>query len=1236
MKLLAIYILLFVCYTHLFADWLSFKNGNPKSKPTVQVLSQRDNVIELEITLPGIEVFQINHNNEIFQNLRLPGYYTTSEIGKPQVPKISELIAVPLDATLSYRIIDSSVTVFENYHLYPVQDGSEDKEKSEFIIDNDFYQKDIFYPGFETVIKKPNIWRDISIAELNIFPIQYNPFKRQLKIYSKIVLEIEHTSFNNQIFVRPNKSISKRWDKIYSNSIINYDILKRNFTNLNFGKETTLLNDDEYELLIIATDNLYDEILAYSSLKHRIGIRTKSVKLGDVGSTDDAIRNYIMSEYQNFNIEYVLLVGEHSELPLYCDDSIDSIYGDYLYTDLVGSIYPEIAAGRISAASITELDHHINKIISYTVFPPQDNWVENSLIVADDENAGVPDYYQDCKEDIEAFNYILPLNFTTAFGSEGAHNVDISNAINSGTGIVNYRGHGSISMWKTWAAGSESWTNTDATSLNNENKTPVVLSIACNTGSVTGTSDCLIEAFINADYGAVAAFGATQPTDRFANNTLDKRFYSAVFHNGSFAIGDATISAISTMLTQHGSGDDAVGTKNAKKYLWLGDPSMEIWASQPLTFDDINITDNGSSITVSTGIDSSNICVSSSDNGPSFYEYITGDDLTFNTPVRPLYISVTCNEFYQYIPYLAVTGGTFTTDQHWIGNLYVLGDLVVDNGAVLNIQQGTQIFFDDYTGITLNDGEINANGTSGKNITFTSSNENPSVSDWDGIKISSSSSSSYFNYCEFKYSRFGIRCISSEPTIRNSIFSNNSSGISIYDSYSNPNWNNIQISGNTFSNNSSYGIYLKNSSPAMSSNISTDNQRGISHSTGANAIMGNNQFKNSQYYGVLCYNSSPDYYFDSYADNGGLNIISYNNGNGVHISGNSNPELGKTTLSYGGFNTIRDNAYEVYNITSNYIIVCNNWWGPEPHPQSSDFYGRVRWIPYLDYEEINSSPPPDLPIIFEYEKDSNLPEDLQLAKFEQMIHNYETSSNGFKTHFIKNPESENNIFAAVNYVKSLGLYLKPEAVVTEIEKTLKDVKSDDIYFELLVQQSDYLLRSHQPEKALDKLEKSEKYTNEENSQNRIYFQKACLFTHHFNDYERGMDLLEKIIINSDKDSPIYELATEELNSIKYYSKNLSKKLISNESILNGFELLGNYPNPFNPVTKIKFSIPNEDIVTIEIFNTLGQKINTLLNRKIQSGFHEVEFNARDLASGVYFYRIEAGEFNDVKKMVLIR
>jgi hypothetical protein len=85
-----------------------------------------------------------------------------------------------------------------------------------------------------------------------------------------------------------------------------------------------------------------------------------------------------------------------------------------------------------------------------------------------------------------------------------------------------------------------------------------------------------------------------------------------------------------------------------------------------------------------------------------------------------------------------------------------------------------------------------------------------------------------------------------------------------------------------------------------------------------------------------------------------------------------------------------------------------------------------------------------------------------------------------------------------------------------------------------------------------------------------------------------------------------------------------------------FVVYQNYPNPFNPSTKIKFALPKPEIVKIEVYNTLGQIIKILLNQHMRAGFHEVEFNAQNLSSGIYYYRIEAGEFQDVKKMILIK
>jgi hypothetical protein len=85
-----------------------------------------------------------------------------------------------------------------------------------------------------------------------------------------------------------------------------------------------------------------------------------------------------------------------------------------------------------------------------------------------------------------------------------------------------------------------------------------------------------------------------------------------------------------------------------------------------------------------------------------------------------------------------------------------------------------------------------------------------------------------------------------------------------------------------------------------------------------------------------------------------------------------------------------------------------------------------------------------------------------------------------------------------------------------------------------------------------------------------------------------------------------------------------------------YNLSQNYPNPFNPSTKIEFALPKAEIVKIEVFNTLGQRVEIPLKQQMKAGNHEVEFNGQNLSSGIYFYKIQAGEFHDVKKMILIK
>jgi hypothetical protein len=87
---------------------------------------------------------------------------------------------------------------------------------------------------------------------------------------------------------------------------------------------------------------------------------------------------------------------------------------------------------------------------------------------------------------------------------------------------------------------------------------------------------------------------------------------------------------------------------------------------------------------------------------------------------------------------------------------------------------------------------------------------------------------------------------------------------------------------------------------------------------------------------------------------------------------------------------------------------------------------------------------------------------------------------------------------------------------------------------------------------------------------------------------------------------------------------------------NEFVLFQNYPNPFNPVTKIKFKLQKSGMARLVVYNVIGEKVRSLLNEVMEEGIHEVEFNAINLPSGVYIYRLEAGKYKETKLMQLLK
>lgn len=131
------------------------------------------------------------------------------------------------------------------------------------------------------------------------------------------------------------------------------------------------------------------------------------------------------------------------------------------------------------------------------------------------------------------------------------------------------------------------------------------------------------------------------------------------------------------------------------------------------------------------------------------------------------------------------------------------------------------------------------------------------------------------------------------------------------------------------------------------------------------------------------------------------------------------------------------------------------------------------------------------------------------------------------------------------------------------------------------------------------------------------------------------DYYLRLVTTSNGDGE-YSLSDIKRNSLELEKSNYSVISFFGENLPVTYELSQNYPNPFNPTTKIKYQMPVDGMVTLKVYDILGAEIATLVEEEKTAGRYEVNFNASSLASGVYIYRLQANDFVNVKKMVLLK
>ncbi|MGE5435610.1 MAG: T9SS type A sorting domain-containing protein [Syntrophothermus sp.] len=113
----------------------------------------------------------------------------------------------------------------------------------------------------------------------------------------------------------------------------------------------------------------------------------------------------------------------------------------------------------------------------------------------------------------------------------------------------------------------------------------------------------------------------------------------------------------------------------------------------------------------------------------------------------------------------------------------------------------------------------------------------------------------------------------------------------------------------------------------------------------------------------------------------------------------------------------------------------------------------------------------------------------------------------------------------------------------------------------------------------------------------------------------------------------FYMSVYDLNGNPIVPTNIKENIISNKK---EYALFQNYPNPFNPSTKIVFNVPQAGNVKLAVYNLLGQEVSTLVNEFRTAGTYEINFDASNLTSGSYFYKIEAGQYSSIKKMMLTK
>ncbi len=577
-------LVLFVTLTTMLGatEWVKINSNNPT--PTkIDLLSSNITSTQFQVTLDGYYSTDVKINNGLAKLVSMESGTPLLKLGAPEVQKITTSLVIPDIGTMEVKIISSSYKEYKDVDILPSK-GNLYRDIHPSEVDFEYgieYETDSFYPGELASLREPHIIRDYRGQTVVIYPFQYNPVQKVLRVYNDMVIEVAQIDNNgNNTLIRQNSltNINPLFNNIYDRHFLNYSASSGRYTP----------EDDHGNMLIISYGDFMDEMQPLVDWKIQTGMPVEIVDVATIGGSTQ-IKQYINTYYNDKGLTFVLLVGDAAQVPASSNGGNDSD-NDYVY--LVGNDhYPDAFIGRFSAENENHVITQVTRTIDYEKDPNTDtDWFSEAIGIASNEGPGDDNEYDYAH--IRNINTDL-LNFTYTYayelfdGSQGGEDEpgnpsssDVAIAVNSGSSIMTYTGHGSNTAWST-----SGFSNSDVNNLTNTGKLPFIYDVACVNGNFVGLT-CFAEAWMRAEHngeptGAIATFMSTinqswNPpmcgqdemidilTEQYADNI--KRSFAGIGINGCLLMND-----------EYGSGGDEM----TDTWTVFGDPSLMVRTAAP-------------------------------------------------------------------------------------------------------------------------------------------------------------------------------------------------------------------------------------------------------------------------------------------------------------------------------------------------------------------------------------------------------------------------------------------------------------------------------------------------------------------------------------------------------------------------------------------------------------------------------------------------------------------------------